>query len=179
MKPKDLTFFVVLLAVCGGIFFGGGQLGLSKQTSLIIAGSVLLLGVIIWLVLKLLALRRAAKIEQGMKDQSGPGAASGGGGGQADDDAKTPGRGFYRFHLADDVIQDALLAHAGQRHLHALLHADGVSARPDGFGWTVDEIGGAYAVHACILSTTEHFQFICNEAATLPIHMDIRSLHPA
>jgi len=81
VKSKNLIFFVVLFAICGGIFFGGGQLGVARGTLLIIIAAVFVLGIIVWLVLMLLSMRRAAKIEKGMKDQqSGPGASAGGGG---------------------------------------------------------------------------------------------------
>ncbi len=89
MKPKDLIFLAIVLALSGGIWFGGHQVGLSRNWTLIIAGMVLLLGVIIWLVLTILALRRSSKIEKGLKAQqasvdAGPGAAMASGGGEAE-----------------------------------------------------------------------------------------------
>ena len=89
MKPKDLIFLAIVLALSGGIWFGGHQLALPRMWVWIIAGSVLLLGVILWLVLLILAMRRAAKIEKGLKDQqsaadAGPGAASASGSGEAE-----------------------------------------------------------------------------------------------
>jgi len=86
VKPKDLIFFAVVIALSGGVWFGGNQLALSRTWVLIIAGAVLLLGLIIWLVMTILAMRRAAKIEKGIKAQpdAGPGAAVSAAGGQAE-----------------------------------------------------------------------------------------------
>ncbi|MBN8526157.1 MAG: hypothetical protein J0M02_12560 [Planctomycetes bacterium] len=84
MKPKDLIYFAVLIALSGGIWFGGYQLGISRNWVLIIALTLFVIGVITWLVLWILALRRAARIEKGLQQRpagdAGPGAASSAGG---------------------------------------------------------------------------------------------------
>ena len=89
MKPKDLIFLAIVLALSVGAWFGGHQVGLPRMWVWIISGSVLVLGIIIWLVLMILAMRRAAKIEKGLKDQqsaadAGPGAAPASGSGEAE-----------------------------------------------------------------------------------------------
>lgn len=83
MKPKDLIFFAILCALTGGVWFGGYQIGLPRTWVLIIAGALLLLGIIVWLVMWIMALRRASRIEQGLQAKpadAGPGVDAGGGG---------------------------------------------------------------------------------------------------
>ncbi len=82
MKPKDLIFLAVVIALSGGVWFGGHQVGIPRTWVLIIAGAVLLVGIILWLVLLILAMRRAARLERGLKSQpgdAGPGVGGGGG----------------------------------------------------------------------------------------------------
>jgi type VI secretion system IcmF/VasK family protein len=84
VKPKDLIYLAVLLAMTGGVWFGGSQIGLSKNWVMIIAAVLLVVGLIVWLVMWIVSLRRSAKIEKGLQDKpatdAGPGAAVSSGG---------------------------------------------------------------------------------------------------
>jgi type VI secretion system IcmF/VasK family protein len=85
VKSKDLIILAIIIALTGGIYFGGHQIGLPRNWVMIIAGCVLLIGIIIWLVTMILALRRATRIEKNMKSaDAGPGAAVAASGGQAE-----------------------------------------------------------------------------------------------
>lgn len=88
MKPKDIIYLAVLLALSGSIWFGGHQLNIPSKWVLIAAISLLVIGLIVWLVLWIIALRRAARIEKGLQGKSGsdagPGAAGSAGGGEAE-----------------------------------------------------------------------------------------------
>ena len=54
----------ILLAMTGGVWFGGSQIGLSKTWVMIIAAALLVIGLIVWLVMWIISLRRSAKIEK-------------------------------------------------------------------------------------------------------------------
>lgn len=77
MKKSDATFLSVVLVIALGLYFGLAQVSVPFKWRLIIGLSALCLGFLVWLVIKLLSMRRSAKIEKGLaaQQQAGPGAA--------------------------------------------------------------------------------------------------------
>jgi len=76
--PKDLVGAIALVIVLAGMWFGGKRFELSSQTLFVALGLTGLVAVVTWLVLKLVAIKKALTIERALKD-GGPEAAGLGG----------------------------------------------------------------------------------------------------
>ena len=76
---KDVGALLVLIAVEVGLYLAGKQFGFQPQTVYIVMGVVAAVLIIAWLALKIVAIRRSAKIEKSLdaSEQDGAGADTG------------------------------------------------------------------------------------------------------